>query len=246
MSSMRCPRRTLALIGASLLALPACGGDGGAQRASAASAPAATATTIAAPATTTVPTTTTAASTTTVAPATTPAPTTAAPTTVVVAATEAPASTAPIESMLPTPAAPPAANAPEAINQIGTVEIPAIGVSKSLYEGVSLTVLDHGPGHWPGTAGPGQVGNMVLAGHRMSHDHPFRDIDKLVPGDQVIVTDTGGTIYTYQVTSTEIVTPDALWITEQSSTPTATLFACHPKGSTRQRIVVHLELASTV
>jgi sortase A len=45
------------------------------------------------------------------------------------------------------------------------------------------------------------------------------------------------------VTGTEIVTPDALWIADQTPDYTATLFACNPPGSTKQRIVVHLALA---
>ena len=47
------------------------------------------------------------------------------------------------------------------------------------------------------------------------------------------------------MTGTEIVGPDALWIIDPSDTPTATLFACHPPGSTRQRIVVHLRARLT-
>lgn len=148
-----------------------------------------------------------------------------------------------VESVIPTAAPPPAANADEPIIEVGSIEIPAIGVAKTMYEGVSLGVLDHGPGHWPGTAMPGQNGNMVIAGHRMSHDRPFRDVDLLAPGDEVIVSDSAGGRFVYLVTSTEVVTPDAMWILDPTPTPTATLFACHPKGSTRQRIVVHLELA---
>jgi sortase A len=44
------------------------------------------------------------------------------------------------------------------------------------------------------------------------------------------------------VTETKVVQPDALYIIEQTPAYTATLFACHPPGSTRQRIVVHLAL----
>ncbi|MEP6299091.1 MAG: class E sortase, partial [Ilumatobacter sp.] len=73
------------------------------------------------------------------------------------------------------------------------------------------------------------------------HGGPFRDIDQLVAGDAVVfTTDAGESEYT--VTGTEIVNPDALWIVDPTDTATATLFACHPPGSTRQRIVVHLEL----
>jgi sortase A len=132
--------------------------------------------------------------------------------------------------------------APEPLVEVGAIEIPALGVIKPMFEGITLTTLDHGPGHWPGSAMPGQQGNVVVAGHRVSHDKPFRYIDRLVAGDDVIFT-TGGNRFVYKVTSTEIVQPDALWIVNQSPDYTATLFACHPAGSTRQRIVVHLSYA---
>lgn len=141
---------------------------------------------------------------------------------------------------LPNPEDPPAdPNAAVPVVAVGTIEIPKIGVTKTMYEGITLTTLNHGPGHWPGTAMPGHQGNVVIAGHRVSHDKPFRNIDQLVPGDQVILTTDEGR-FVYQVTGTDIVYPDALWIINQTADYTATLFACHPAGSTRQRIVVHL------
>lgn len=106
-----------------------------------------------------------------------------------------------------------------------------------------MTTLDRGPGHWPGTAMPGEVGNVVVAGHRTSHQADFRHLDQLVPGDDVVFNTEAGVI-TYKVTGTQIVQPDAIWIVDPTATPTATLFACHPLGSTAQRIVVNLELAS--
>ncbi|HEY4607953.1 MAG TPA: class E sortase [Ilumatobacteraceae bacterium] len=211
-----------------LLTLAACGDNGsdrGAPVAQAAPITAA-ATTAATTTTTTIPPTTSTSSTTT-----TSAPTTTSSTTTTVAAT------------LPNPEAPPAdPRAAEQLTQIGTIEIPKIGVSKAMYEGVTLTTLDHGPGHWPGTAMPGQIGNAVIAGHRVSHDKPFRNIDKLEVGDDVFMTTADGR-FDYKVTGTEVVNPDALWIADQTADYTATLFACHPAGSTRQRIVVHLALA---
>jgi len=155
------------------------------------------------------------------------------------------ATTTTVAAELPNPESPPAdPRAAETLTQVGTIEIPKIGVSKPMFEGITLTTLDHGPGHWPGTAMPGQLGNVVIAGHRVSHDKPFRNIDKLVPGDDVIMTTADGR-FDYKVTGTDIVYPDALWIVDQTPDYTATLFACHPAGSTRQRIVVHLALAST-
>ena len=148
-----------------------------------------------------------------------------------------------VAETLPNPESPPAdPRAPETLTQLGTIEIPAIGVVKSMYEGITLTTLDHGPGHWPGTAMPGQFGNVVIAGHRVSHDKPFRNLDQLVVGDDVILTTDDGR-FVYKVTGTDIVFPDALWIADQTPDYTATLFACHPAGSTRQRIVVHLALS---
>lgn len=143
---------------------------------------------------------------------------------------------------LPVPAAPPEPRADEPSIGLGSIEIPKLSINKTLFEGISLTTLDRGPGHWPGTALPGEVGNVVVGGHRTSHDRPFRHIDQLVPGDEVIFTiDTGR--FVYHVTRTEIVTPDSMWIIDQTQAYTATLFACHPVGSTRERIVVFLELA---
>ena len=127
--------------------------------------------------------------------------------------------------------------------QLGRIAIPSVGVDAELHDGIRLTTLDRGPGHWPGTAMPGQIGNVVVAGHRTSHGAEFRHLDALAPGDEVIfTTDTG--VHTYLVTGTQVVTPDALWITDPTDTPTATLFACHPLGSTAQRIVVSLALAT--
>ncbi len=144
---------------------------------------------------------------------------------------------------LPNPENPPEdPRAPEPLVAVGTIEIPRIGVTKSMYEGITLTTLDHGPGHWPGTAMPGQQGNVVVAGHRVSHDKPFRNIDQLEPGDDVIFTTDDGR-FVYKVTGTEVVYPDAMWIVDQTADYTATLFACTPPGSTRQRIVIHLAYA---
>lgn len=127
--------------------------------------------------------------------------------------------------------------------QLGRIAIPKIGLDSELHEGIRLTTLDRGPGHWPGSAMPGQIGNVVVAGHRTSHGAEFRHLDALAPGDEVVFSTADGT-FTYHVTGTQIVTPDALWITNPTSTPTATLFACHPLGSTAKRIVVSLALST--
>ena len=125
--------------------------------------------------------------------------------------------------------------------EVGTIEIPKTGLVAAIYEGIRLSTLDRGPGHWPGTAMPGEPGNVVLAGHRTSHNAEFRRLDELAPGDEVILHTAAGR-FVYRVASTEIVAPEALWIIDQTPAATATLFACHPPGSVRERIVVHLDL----
>jgi sortase A len=130
------------------------------------------------------------------------------------------------------------------VEQIGTISIPKIGLMHALYEGVWLTVLDHGPGHWPGSAAPGQRGNTVVGGHRVTHTHPFLDLDLLAPGDYVVFSMPNGE-FTYAVTGTSIVTPDEIQIVYPTPKPTMTLFACHPKHSAAQRIVVKGKLVSS-
>lgn len=133
--------------------------------------------------------------------------------------------------------------ADEPIVLIGTIAIPKLGLVHDLYKGVTLNNIDRGPSLWPGTATPGQPGNAVVAGHRVTHDHPFLDIDKLRPGDLVIF-DVGGTRSTYRTTGSEVVSPDAVRIADQTAAPTATLYACHPPHSKKYRYVVHLALVT--
>lgn len=160
---------------------------------------------------------------------------------------------------LPTPATVPPDNELEPQVYHGRIQIPAIEIDAPFIEGIRISTLDYGPGHWPGTAMPGELGNVVVAGHRTSHDAQFRNLDQLQPGDQVIfdlddsqgLADQHATVpnpdtytgrFVYEVAFVEIVGPEALWIVSQDYRHTATLFACHPPGSVSERIVVHLDL----
>jgi sortase A len=145
--------------------------------------------------------------------------------------------TAPIE-----PPANPLAAVP--VVKIGEIQIPKIGLVHPLYEGVTLTVIDHGPGHWPGSAVPGQLGNAVFAGHRVTHTHPFLRINELVPGDDIIFKMDNGT-FTYKVTGHQIVTPRDVHIVDPTPDATLTLFACHPPHQAIQRYVVRASFVSS-
>jgi len=141
------------------------------------------------------------------------------------------------------PAPVPDPNAPEPLVELGTIEIPRLGLSTTLYQGIALSTIDHGPSHWPGTALPGELGNVVVAGHRVTHSRPFRHIDELQPGDRVVFT-VGGKRFEYEMVANEVVTPTGLHIIEQRPEHAATLFACHPPGSARYRYVVHLRMVT--
>jgi sortase A len=167
---------------------------------------------------------------------------------------------------LPVPENAPADNELEPQTYHGRIRIPSIEVDSPLLEGIRINTLDYGPGHWPGTAMPGELGNVVVAGHRTSHNADFRRLDELKPGDQVIFDLDAGLeagdgfqrydgvevtvptpdevtgYHVYLVHSVQIVTPDAMWVVSQDYRHSATLFACHPPGSVSERIVVFLDL----
>lgn len=171
-------------------------------------------------------------------------PTSAPPETTTAVPTSAPV---PVETVPTTarPAAPVVVPkneyAPEPIQEIGVIEIPKIGLRHTIYHGITMRNIDRGPSHWPGTALPGEVGNTVFAGHRVTKSRPFRNIDQLVPGDEVVFT-VAGVRSVYAVTGSKVVLPSAMEIVNPTPDATGTLFACHPPGSARYRYVVLLAL----
>lgn len=154
--------------------------------------------------------------------------------------TVAPTTTSPPQ-VLSTPEPPPSPSEDYPIVVMGTIEIPAIDMKQNIVRGVALRSFDHGVGWWPGTALPGGYGNVVFGGHRTTRPRPFRHLDKLKPGDTIILA-TSSKKFTYVVRKIEIVDNSALWIIDQKPGYQLTLFACHPVGSTSQRIVVVADL----
>jgi len=125
----------------------------------------------------------------------------------------------------------------------GMIVIPKIGLVHPIFEGIDETTIHWGPGHWPGSALPGQRGNTVFAGHRVTHTRPFLDIDRLDPGDRIVFHLATGT-YTYEVTDHLVVNPEDVWIANPTPDPTVTIFGCHPKHSAAHRYVVRGQLVS--
>jgi sortase A len=134
---------------------------------------------------------------------------------------------------------------------VGLLRVPRFGRDyvRPVLQGVGLDVLDDGVGHYPASAGPGEVGNFAVAGHRVTYGKPFNKIAELRPGDDVVV-ETRDTSYVYAVLRSTVVAPEQVDVVapvpqQVGQRPTRrllTMTACHPKYSARQRYVVFAEL----
>jgi sortase A len=126
--------------------------------------------------------------------------------------------------------------------------IPKLGVSTVVVEGTSKEALDAGAGHYSQSKLPGEVGNIAIAGHRVTYGKPFHDLDRLVPGDQVVLETPVGP-YTYEMVpafdghpNPWVIRPDDWSVVADTPEPMLTLTTCHPKGSARQRLIARLKL----
>ncbi len=120
---------------------------------------------------------------------------------------------------------------------IGKIEIPRLGVSAMVAEGVEPHTLELAAGHIPGTSFPGQPGNVAIAGHR---DTFFRNLRKIRTHDLIRLTTLSGS-YDYLVESMRVVGPDDVEVLKASSEPTLTLVTCFPfyyVGPAPERFVV--------
>jgi sortase A len=123
---------------------------------------------------------------------------------------------------------------------VAQLHIDRIGLSWTVVEGVGTDDLRKGPGHFPETPMPGQLGNAAIAGHRTTYGAPFYDLDELQPGDLIEV-DTLAGRFVYSVTGSTVVNPSeyaAVIPTVDPNTATLTLATCTPIGTARQRLIV--------
>jgi len=109
-------------------------------------------------------------------------------------------------------------------SSVGQIEISSIGLTTMIEEGDSGKTLRQAVGHLPGTALPGQQGNVVLAGHRDTFFRPLRNIHK---GDEITLTTLAGA-YHYRVDFTEVVGPQATKVLNPSDDAILTLVTCYP------------------
>lgn len=126
---------------------------------------------------------------------------------------------------------------------VGRIVIPRIGASYLMVQGTDEASLEKGPGHYPSTALPGLGQTVAIAGHRTTYLAPFRHIDALRPGDQIVLRMPYGR-FVYTVQYHRIVSPTAWWIARNVGYDRLVLSACNPLYSATQRIAVFARLAS--
>ena len=140
------------------------------------------------------------------------------------------------------------------------LHIPRLGAdyARAIVEGTGAEELEQGPGHYTGTAMPGEQGNFAVAGHRVGRGSPFLEIDELRAGDPIVV-ETADSWYVYRVLGPaqggvpgqQVVSPSDVSVIAPTpngppdGSPTGaylTLTTCHPEYSARQRLIVHAVL----
>jgi sortase A len=131
----------------------------------------------------------------------------------------------------------PTAGADQAVR----IQVPAIGIDAPVVQGDGWEQLKKGVAQHLGTANPGENGNVVLSAHDDIFGEIFRYLDKLKPGDEVILY-TNQRQYVYAVTDTKIVEPSEVSVMAPTAKPVVTLISCYPYLIDKQRIVVRAKL----
>jgi len=120
---------------------------------------------------------------------------------------------------------------------IGEIEVPRLKLKAIIVQGDSEKLLRRSVGHLPGTALPGEAGNIALAGHRDGLFRPLRDVR---PGDTITLR-TPDHDFQYQVEWTAVVPPTAIRVIQPTSEPALTLITCFPfyyVGAAPERFIV--------
>jgi sortase A len=165
------------------------------------------------------------------------------------------------------PGAPPAPIDAAVGEPFAVLHVPRLGAdyARVVVEGTASEELAQGPGHYAGSAMPGEQGNFAVAGHRVGRGSPFLDLDQLRPGDPIVV-ETADTWYVYRVlgnptsgdvgtdpsgipgmhvvrpADVQVIAPTPGTAGSAASGAYLTLTTCHPKYSARQRLIVHAKL----
>ncbi len=147
---------------------------------------------------------------------------------------------------------------------IGIMYIERLGKKweKPIVEGVDLDQLAKGVGHFPKSAQAGAVGNFAVAAHRATHGEPFAYLDRIRPGDRVVV-ETKTNWFVYVVDEQKNPNPDhpawklvdpsygevVLPVPEQPGVKPKkeliTLVTCNPRWGSSTRLIVYGHLTKS-
>jgi len=132
-------------------------------------------------------------------------------------------------------------NEPKLGQPLALIRIPKLGVEQVVVEGTSQKQLADGPGHYRGSALPGQLGNIVIAGRRATYGAPFERIGELTKGD-VISVDTGLGRYDYRVAEVGLIKPGENDVISEDGTNRLTLVTANSpyKASGRLAVIARL------
>jgi sortase A len=120
---------------------------------------------------------------------------------------------------------------------VGRIRIARIGENAVVVDGTDTASLRKGPGIYDDAPFPGAPGTVAIAGHRTTYLAPFRHIDRLRPGNLIVLEMPYGR-FTYRVQQTRIVDPSQVSVVKRVGYDRLVLSACHPLYSAAQRIVV--------
>jgi len=124
------------------------------------------------------------------------------------------------------------------------IKAPKMGLDTVVVEGVTVSALKAGAGHYPESPLPCTTGNVAIAGHRTTYGKPFTDLEKMAVGDEITLETPVGSC-TYRVTTAPFsVDPKDVDVIAPTKDAELTLTTCHPEGSARQRLVLHAKLVA--
>ena len=142
-----------------------------------------------------------------------------------------------VQSLASIPIPPPSAS------QAVRIQIPALKVDAPVVQGDGWEQLKKGVAQHIGSADPGDQGNVILSAHNDVYGELFRYLDKLRPGDQVILY-TQQRQYTYVVDRSQIVKPTQVEVMAATQESTVTLISCYPYLVDTDRIVVFAKISN--
>ena len=119
---------------------------------------------------------------------------------------------------------------------IGRIIVPRMGLNMVVVNGTDEGTLKKGPGHYLGSALPGQGQLVYIAGHRTTYLAPFAKIDQLHKGDRVTVVMPYAT-FVYRVSGYRIVPADDLSVLRSHGHEVLELQACHPRFFATHRFI---------